>query len=275
MFSSQSRGVIKVSGADAAKFLHNITTNDVLHMESPSAVYNLILNSKGRFLFDFFLIKCDKHFLLDCERGAIMPIIELLRLYRVVLKVKIKSCDEYSVALDTKQRLGDPGYTKTLKDGTIVFQDPRCVNMGVRYIVPNTSSLQYDIPTLQTNTEYSMLRMVNTIPNCATDMVSGESFPLHFGLDKLNAISHTKGCYTGQEVVARMHRIGTKKTLRTVFSESGISLPQTGEIFVNQQCVGEMIASTENWGLCMLETSKLPTGYVDLSIGDIKLTLQS
>ncbi|NLP82188.1 folate-binding protein YgfZ, partial [Acinetobacter baumannii] len=98
-----------------------------------------------------------------------------------------------------------------------------------------------------------------TIPNCVLDMVRNESFPLHFAMDRLNAISLNKGCYIGQEIVARMWRIGAKKKLYTVFSDTK-TLVCGQEIFAQGQPAGHMLSTLEGWGLCLLEVAKIADG---------------
>ena len=275
MFRLENRGIIKIAGPDAAQFLHNITTNDVLSMRQSSAIYNLILNSKGRFLFDFFVIRCKTYFLLDCCHSSIKDILALLRLYRMLLKVKMKSCEEYYVAVDTKKQVGVFGEATTLETGVIMFRDPRHISMGMRYIVPVTVGHCADLP-VQDQAEYDSTMIANTVPDSAKCMVSGESFPLHFGLDKLNAISFTKGCYTGQEVVARMYRIGSKKGLYTVIAQSGEILPDTGiEVTFNDQTIGHMLTTSGSAGLCLLEVAKAPIGGATLQVVGIPVVIKS
>ena len=258
MFKLANRGIIKVVGPDAAQFLHNITTNDVVSMRPSSSIYNMILNSKGRYLFDFFLVKCATYFLLDCYQSDIREILELLRLYRMMSKVKMRSCDEYYVAVDTKKQIGSCGETFTLEHGVIMFQDPRHANMGVRYIVQCPKDSREGLPE-QDAEEYEYIMQSNKVPECPKSMIRGESFPLQYGLDKLNAISYSKGCYTGQEVVARMSRVGTKKMIYTIASKTDEPLPKNrAAVQYKDEQIGHIVSSVRGIGLCLLEIARVP-----------------
>ncbi|MDB1135804.1 YgfZ/GcvT domain-containing protein [Candidatus Anaplasma sp. TIGMIC] len=274
MLRLRNRGVIKLWGQDAAKFLHNITTNDVLQMVAPSAIYNIMLNAKGRFLHDFFLVRYGKYFLLDCEKDNIPSMIELIRLYRVHLGVKVRSCEEYSVAVNYSVSKPASGETHIRDDGVIEYQDPRARAMGIRYMIPDSCGITLAELTGESLAEYNTIRIENTIPDCAVDMISGESFALHFRLDRLGAISHTKGCYTGQEVTARMYRLGAKKMLYTVFAAPGTNLPQRGTIVMGSQEVGHMLSAVGHRGLCLLNSELVSGDCAGLKTAEIALTLK-
>ncbi|MFV9839209.1 MAG: folate-binding protein YgfZ [Aaplasma endosymbiont of Hyalomma asiaticum] len=274
MFRLANRGIIKMVGPDAAQFLHNITTNDVISMKPNSSIYNLILNSKGRYLFDFFLVKCAACFLLDCYRSDIEEMLELLRLYKMMSKVKMRSCDEYFVAIDTNKQTGSCGETFMLEPGVIMFQDPRHENMGVRYIVECSNEHSAVIPE-QDEKEYEYRMQSNTVVDCRKSMIRGESFPLHYGLDKLNAISYTKGCYMGQETVARMYRVGTKKMIYTVISKTGEALPKDRvAVQYKDEQIGHIVSSVEEIGLCLLEIARVPEGGDSLTVEGIPVMIE-
>ncbi|MGN7678226.1 MAG: CAF17-like 4Fe-4S cluster assembly/insertion protein YgfZ [Anaplasma sp.] len=272
LFRLKDRSVLRVYGPDARQFLHNITTNDVLGVTTQRSIYNLILNSRGRYMFDFFLILHGRDLLLDCARADVQELTSLLRSHRLLLKVRVSDCsDEYAVAVAPyEEKVGDIGHTVVSAGGAVLFQDPRDADMWSRAIVPASAwDVMYE--ELPDPIEYEILRIRRTIPDCVRDMIRGESFPLYFAMDKLHAISTSKGCYIGQEVVARMWRTGARKALYTVTADTDI--PAGGqEVIIQGRPSGRLLSVARNWGLCLLEVEQVTEGCV-LRIGEMDLKL--
>ena len=63
----KNRGLISVSGEDAKDYLQNIITNDINKVSKSSSVFSALLSPQGKYLFDFFVIKNDEGYLLDCD----------------------------------------------------------------------------------------------------------------------------------------------------------------------------------------------------------------
>lgn len=278
MFRLSSRSVIKITGRDAATFLHNVTTNDVMAMASPSVIYNCILNSRGRFLYDFFLIRQDECFLIDCEGTERDDLIAFLRLYRVQLKVKVLKADQYAVAVNTSARNADNAPSCLINDSEdmVIFPDVRCQELGMRYIILVNSPSYAQISGEQNSGVYDKIRIQNTVP-ATEDMVKEESFPLHYGLDHLHAICHKKGCYIGQETVARMHIVGAKKHLVTLTTAASTTWPPFGtEVYADNMPAGRLLTTAGQYGLALLETNKITaTATSSLRVGDVPVTLQA
>ncbi|WP_262997483.1 CAF17-like 4Fe-4S cluster assembly/insertion protein YgfZ [Anaplasma capra] len=252
LFRLQNRSVLKIYGPDAGSFLHNITTNDVLGAGTRAPIYNLILNSQGRYVFDFFLIPHEQNFLLDCASVDADALVELLRSYRLRLRVRVRNCDdEYAVAVCPD---GADAECTTNLEGIVTFKDPRNVCMWARAIVPIAETVTLE--ELPDWDDYELLRIKCTIPDCVQDMTRGRSFPLYFSMDRLNAISTNKGCYIGQETVARMWRVGAKRGLYTVFSDTD-TLIRGQEVLAQGQPAGHLLSTLGNWGLCLLEVEKV------------------
>ncbi|MGN7661776.1 MAG: CAF17-like 4Fe-4S cluster assembly/insertion protein YgfZ [Anaplasma sp.] len=272
LFWLKDRSVLRVYGPDARQFMHNITTNDVPGVTAQRSIYNLMLNSRGRYMFDFFLIPHGRDLLLDCARVDAQELTSLLRSYRLLLKVRVIDCsDEYAVAVAPyEEKVGGIGHTVVGARGAVLFQDPRDADMWSRAIVPTSAwdAMHVELPD---PIEYEILRICRTIPDCVRDMIRGESFPLHFAMDKLHAISASKGCYIGQEVVARMWRTGSRKMLYTVTADTDI--PAGGqEVTIQGRPSGRLLSVARNWGLCLLEVGQV-TEECMLRAGEIDLKL--
>jgi len=85
-----TRGVIKVSGSDAKKFLQDIVTNDVAKAVDGKAVHAGLLMPQGKILFDFFLLDRGDHFLLECARDNTADLIKRLTFYKLRAAVELE-----------------------------------------------------------------------------------------------------------------------------------------------------------------------------------------
>ncbi|KAJ6836863.1 putative transferase, mitochondrial [Iris pallida] len=89
------------------------------------------------------------------------------------------------------------------------FKDPRLDCLGFRGIFPSKAIpplVESDKETSEQN--YLLWRVERGIAEGSTEIPKGEAIPLEYNLEGLNAISFNKGCYVGQELVARTHHRG-------------------------------------------------------------------
>lgn len=89
------------------------------------------------------------------------------------------------------------------------FKDPRLDCLGFRGIFPSNTTpplVEADKETVENN--YVLWRIENGVAEGSTEIPKGEAIPLEYNLVGLNAISFDKGCYVGQELVARTHHRG-------------------------------------------------------------------
>ncbi len=67
----EDRGFIQVKGVEAKNFLQNIVTNDLEKATNESTIFSSILTPQGKYLFEFFVIKLDDHYLLESEKNQL------------------------------------------------------------------------------------------------------------------------------------------------------------------------------------------------------------
>lgn len=262
------RTVITVQGDDAATFLQGMLTNNITKATPSQAIYAALLTPQGKYLYDFFVLGQAEGYLLDCSQRYLQDILKKLSFYRLRAKVTIEDrSDRYEVvaALGPKALEGitelQPGnlLPHLSQDGTLAFIDPRSASLYARCFVEKNDHfmalkaqgfVEGDINS------YEQLRIRHTIADGDKDLVSGDTFPLPFGLNALNAIDYTKGCYVGQEVTARTHHKGTlHKQLYTLQSHDS-SLPPPGTpVTANGKKIGTLCSSSGNIGLALLDTA--------------------
>jgi tRNA-modifying protein YgfZ len=190
------RHVLKISGADAHKFLQDMVTNDLKKLEQ-GLVYTAILSPQGKYLFDFFLKDAGKHLLLDVSSDRAAALAQRLTLYRLRADVQISDS-----GLSVQRGLGvappaaDP--------------DPRHPALGWRlYAKHNVADTGEDA-----GTDWTALHVTHCIPQTGIELIPDQTYILEAGFERLHGVDFKKGCYVGQEVTARMkHKTELRKGL--------------------------------------------------------------
>lgn len=228
------RAVLAVSGAEARGFLQGLITNDMELVTPERAIYAALLTPQGKILFDFIIAERDGAFLIDCAKGMREALLKRLTLYRLRAKVAIAPRDDLHVMAAWDEALADS------------FADPRLAALGTRTFA---SAPQ------QGDDDYLAHRLSLGVPEAA-DFGQDKIFALDAGLDELNAISFTKGCYVGQELTARMKHRGTaRKRLLTIESADGSALVADAPILADGKEIGTVMSvyGARGFGLIRLD----------------------
>lgn len=156
------------------------------------------------------------------------------------------------------------------------FQDPRLECLGFRGIFPSNSTpplIEADKETGEDN--YIMWRLEKGVAEGSIEIQRGEAIPLEYNLVGLNAISFDKGCYVGQELVARTHHRGVirKRVVPLKFlNERGEDVEQKvspGSEVINpasSKKAGNVIAALGCRGLGLLRLEDAFRGSQSLAI---------
>jgi len=199
--------VIEISGADSFKFLQGLITNDVNKTLNEEIIYTAMLNSNGRFLYDFFLSynQHNQSIILICSQKYHHDLIKKLNFFRLKSAVKISPAVDINVLYAPKKNELENELEK-FKGNYQIFKDPRNQAMGVFCLVDHQ-----DISKLAIDDNlfaYHCTRINNLICQGEFDLISEKSFIQEFAFDKINAIDYNKGCYVGQEIIARSYHRG-------------------------------------------------------------------
>lgn len=213
------RGVVEVKGPDARHFLHNLLTTDVGRIVPGTAGYGGLLTPQGKILFDFIVHDAGDRFLLDVARDKVAELIRRLGFYRLRAAVEIADrSEELSVVVAWDGEV-------TLPAGAIVAADPRLAALGSRAIIGADATLPEAGRT--TPGAYRAHRIRLGVPEGGSDFAFGDAFPHDADMDQLGGVDFGKGCYTGQEVVARMEHRGTARR-RVIAVTADTALPGPG-----------------------------------------------
>ncbi|NOQ63586.1 MAG: folate-binding protein [Methyloprofundus sp.] len=224
--------ILTVSGTDAAVFLQGQSTCDIKALVDNQPSLGAFCNAKGRTLSTFIIIKQAEQFLLILTKDLLATVQKKLQMY--ILRADVQLSD----ASDHLCLIGLHHYQ--LETPTQVYAYPQLANSHLWIGTPEEAIqlchnlVQQGISGVDRNT-WLALDIQAGIP-WLFKATSEEFVPQMINLDKLNAISFEKGCYTGQEIVARTHYLGKNK--RALYQAScvtdtdiilGCSISEAGE----------------------------------------------
>jgi len=210
----ENRGLISITGEDAKEYLQNIITNDINKASKINSIFAALLSPQGKYLFEFFVIKSEEGYLLDCDISSVDELINHLSKYKIRSKVKIDNLSsDYVVgiiSLDNfkiiQKEIDVTELTLNYRESPI-FVDPRNNDLGARIISP-LEKLYLTIKKLNLKIvkkkDYLEKAFNKGIPVEGLKNLQNQLFGLEVNFEKLNAIDFKKGCYVGQENTARM-----------------------------------------------------------------------
>ena len=246
----ENRGLISITGEDAKEFLQNIITNDINKVSRSSSIFSALLNPQGKYLFDFFVIKNDRGYLLDCDGNSVKSLIDNLSKYKIRSKVEIKDISSSNVVgiihyenfKMIQKELNKQTFTLHFRDSP-VFVDPRDSDLGARIISP-LEKLYLTIKKLDLkiveNNSYFKKAFLKGIPVEGLMSLQNQLFGLEINFEKLNAIDFKKGCYVGQENTARMKlKNKIRRQLMSIKTEKSVKIGD--EIKYNDNVIGKIL----------------------------------
>ena len=268
------RGVVSVTGPDARSFLDNLITNDMTLLDSQEAIHAGLLSPQGKILFAFFVVKTPAGFLLEAALDQTAALAKRLSLYKLRAKIEIKDAPgEVIVAAS----FGD---VRARPLGAIAFVDPRAGQLGDRLLLPATAvgDLVANTAARRMSPDFVAARRIALgVPEDGSDYPLGDTFPHEADFDLFHGVSFAKGCYVGQEVVARMQNktVVRKRVLRV----SGTDLLTSGaEVKVGEAVIGRVGSVAGNQGLAMLRLDRVVEAIDKgpaITAGGIALTIDA
>jgi folate-binding protein YgfZ len=241
------RGVVRVAGADADKLLQGIITSDMAVLARQPAIHAALLTPQGKILFDFFVVEAGGGFLLETAGEKTAELVKRLMMYRLRAKVEIADASSsYGV-------LAAWGSAAEAVPGSLVFPDPRLVELGLRMLVETTSTTE--LAATAGPEAYHARRIALGVPEGGKDYAFGDAFPHEAGLDLLHGVSFDKGCFVGQEVVSRMqHRANVRK--RVVPIEGEAPLASGAEVTAGTAVIGTVGSVAGRQALAMVRLDR-------------------
>jgi folate-binding protein YgfZ len=249
--------IIKISGVDAETFIQGQITNDItLLSEEEKSIYAGYCSPKGRLLAFFFITRMDANYFLFCPPCISEAISKRLAMYVLRAKVEILSSPE-----DIDYFLVDESNIKKLHNYfssipqskmQTVLSNNKSVSLTMLdgpksyYLIfgdnKKISKLYNVIYSTEINPcNWNEIHIENIIPNIFNE-TQDLYIPQSVNLDLIGAVNFKKGCYTGQEVVARTHYLGKPKRRMYLGSVTLNKNPELGsDIKVGDEKVGSLV----------------------------------
>jgi len=211
------RGKLALTGSDAKTFLNGQVTNDVEALEPGAGVYAALLTNKGKMLGDLRVIDTAAELWIDTERVALQTLFDTIRRGTVGWQVEL--------------------HKRTLQQALLSLVGPRAAEAVGGPVGPEHANRVAELGGAQTlliatdagvdvvcaTEDAAAVRAalgVPEVPEAAAEVVRVEAGRPRYGIDlddatipeeaglNARAVSFTKGCYVGQETVARLHYRG-------------------------------------------------------------------
>jgi len=252
-------GLLEISGEDAVSFLQGQVTNDVKKLDGSNSQYAGYCSPKGRLLALFLAFAHVDHLHLQMPVSILEPIMKRLKMYVMRSKVVIteKSADIlcFGIAGPNAQSTLTTLFNKvpqapqeliTLDDATLL----RLAGDTPRYqVFTHTENAERIWNALSSNctkvgkSVWDYLEIQAGIPEIVP--ATQEAFvPQMVNLDSLDGINFKKGCYTGQEIVARTHYLGKVKRRTQLAHINTKEIPQAGDtiqVVGHEEAIGQIV----------------------------------
>ena len=229
--------VLKVTGADALNFLQGQLSNDI-HLADKHWQLSAYCNPKGRVLTLFSLWRTDDTVFLILDKGISEAIVKRLRMYVMRSKVTFEVCDTancVAILSDLEETGSGMGELQITDDYTQLGYGKSVLRVSFG-----------DKPDLKSGTAWSQYLIDSGIPE-VSNQTSELFVPQMINLDVLNAINFKKGCYTGQEIIARMHYLGKLKQRMYLLN---ISNAESSKVLLEDTLItGSKLISKDNKNL--------------------------
>jgi len=255
------RGVIKVIGDDAPKFLHGLVTTDVLNLRPAEARFCALLTPQGKITADFFVTLAPQSdgggFFLDIPRAVAATLFEKLNLYKLRAKVLIENLTEILgvVAAWDGTNTGD----RTTKQG-LCYADPRLPALGLRIMIAphRAAAAANDLGVALVGAEdYEAHRIALGVPRGGLDFGYGDAFPHEADMDQLGGVDFEKGCYVGQEVVSRIEHRGIARTRAVALRYDGAAPESGAAITAGERQIGTMGSAARGYGIALVRLDRV------------------
>lgn len=267
IFDFSFRARFTAKGSDRIRFLQGMVSNDLKKLEPGQGVYATMLDAKGHILFDTRIYCAPDSFILETDADLAEKAIQSLNRYNVggrvplepaalwtisfqgpasrqlagtCLQIELPPMNEY--AFITTALAGRPAYiahaSSTGEEGYEVWTGPETISVLWEQAMTKAAqfgALRCGVEALET------LRIEAAIPRYGQELAE-DTLPLEAGV--LNALSFTKGCYIGQEIVERARSRGHVNWKLVGLFVNSSQVPTVGEkLLAGDKEIGEITSA--------------------------------
>lgn len=207
-------GIVRISGSDAESFLQRQFTNDMRELTSEQCGYSAYLNPKGRIIANFLIYLNDDSYYLVLSASLVESFVKRLRMFVIRDRVDISAETNMQVTGLLDEELSERLFPTpkeqfhALTESSITYlripgDSKRTIIIGERADIDRYPD-QFDDDLRHLWNRLDITFMIPLINRSISEQLVLQAV----NLDLLGAVSFTKGCYPGQEIVARLHYKG-------------------------------------------------------------------
>ena len=262
-------GLIRARGADAAKFLQGQLTNDVAGMDSSTARLAGFCSAKGRLQASFIVCKlADDNWLLACAASVLPATLKRLSMFVVRAQCKLTDASAElhvrgAIGASAAALIGDaPAWGVRATPGSTLVRLPDADGVTRALLVVAASDVSIDAPSTELSADaWRLLDVRSGIPTIEAATVD-QFVPQMLNYELIGGVDFQKGCYPGQEIVARSQYRGTIK--RRMFLFECDALAEAG------QEVFQSADASQPAGM-VVNAAALPGGTGSAALVEVKL----
>lgn len=270
-------GLIAASGADARSFLHGQLTSDIENLRQDRAQLAGYCSAKGRLLALFTAFVADNgDVLLECDTSLLPQTLKRLQMFVLRAQCKLRNADtDYRIIGVSAFYDGDQAFTLQSigsvqkHDGTFLIRLQDAADTPRHLLIVPVAKYDEVLAQLSatpgltalTHLQWDALQVQAAVPRITAPVVE-QFVPQMVNLEALGGVNFKKGCYPGQEVVARSQYRGTLK--RRMFPvnavDASVAMSAGQEVFVKSepaQPAGMVVFGAGNTALVELKLSAL------------------
>ena len=258
-------GLIKACGEDTQNFLHSQFTNDLKQVSNTTSQLSSYCNPKGRILSIFRIFKRDDDFFLLMRKDVIEATLQKLTMFKLMAKVELTDVSDnyviYGVAgpesdsVLTANKINFPENTdQSLQDNKSSIIRVASESSRLLFICETEQAIStwkaLSEKTIQTNAKVWQLHDIQSgIPQVTAE--TSEAFiPQMVNLELIDGVNFQKGCYPGQEIVARTHYLGKPNRRMFKINIKSDQTPNPGDNIFSEkdgdQPVGKIVTAVKS-----------------------------
>ena len=279
---------LKISGDDAGKFLQGQFSNDINLLEKDISQYSSYSTNQGKVIAILRILKDKNSYLILINKEISDYFIQKLSMYILMSKVTIEMTNEYHIIGICGQMSKELLSSYNAKNSSGIKEDDnyQILNNNSEYF--SSSTLIYKDEAKEINeikkllTKDQLAFNVNKLSDyynriLRVTMETKEQYiPQVLNLEKLNGINYKKGCYTGQEIVARTHYLGKIKKQIFLINHNSKLINISNKIHdENNEILGEVISGNQTIQeeIICLAVIRLDAIEKDLYINNTKVNI--
>jgi tRNA-modifying protein YgfZ len=257
LIDRSERGKLALTGADAKAFLHGQVSNDTEALTPGTGCYAAFLTPKGKMLGDLRILDAGDEILLDTERVSLQELFNMIRRFSVGHDVELhkRTVQSGLISLLGPQAafVSGAGDLGTAEHSHVMAPLGRAIrtDVGVDLLFPieeleTVRAAVLEAGAVEVSEEAAeCVRVEHGRPRYGVDL-DDSVIPQEAGLND-RAVSFTKGCYVGQETVARLfYRGKPNRQLRGLLAGSDQPIPVGAELTYGERTVGRVTSAVRS-----------------------------